>query len=316
MPTDTNSTSVDTNVTIATNTPSWGNHKFLGWCNGTITTTNDTDICSGNTYLAGASYALSGTDTNALNLTAMWQGPPKIQDLSLSQCQVNVGTNGNPANIGDEIVVVDARDGNEYTVKYINGECWMTQNLRFAGTSLDPATSNVTSSKTLTYYSLDSSDASYAGRCNSTNGNNNACIKEHASTEIGAWYNFYAASAGTISGSSNSSFSSQDICPKNWRLPTGPNTTSGTDLSRLVGNTTSGWQNPTTGFVAFNATSGGRYLDGTLSDSERGYWWSSTANGTSYRYSLYFNESDNQFRGEVYNSLRYVGRFARCVLAT
>lgn len=40
-------------------------------------------------------------------------------------------------------------------------------------------------------------------------------------TAYGTLYNYYAASAGTISGSINFNNASYDICPAGWRLPTG-----------------------------------------------------------------------------------------------
>ena len=215
-------------------------------------------------------------------------------------------------NEGDTTILPDARDDNEYTIKKINGQYWMTQNLRFTGTSVLSATSNVTSDKTLTYYSLASADSSYSGHCDSTNGYNNACIKDSGYTSTGVWYNYYAATAGTVSGSSNSTATSQDICPKNWHLPTGPNTTSGTDFNKLVGNTTSGWQATTTGLTAFGAVAGGYYNSGSLYSTGLGRWWSATASSTASRYYLLYDSSNGQFSGND-SSSRYSGNFVRCV---
>ena len=187
----------------------------------------------------------------------------------------------------------------------------MTQNLRFTDTSVPSATSNVTADKTMTYYDLATNGAS-GGKCYESNGYDNACIKDSGDTTKGVWYNYYAATAGTVSGSSNSTVASQDICPKNWHLPSGPNTTANTDINKLVGNTTSGWQNPTTGLTAFSAVAGGRYVDGSLDNTGRGYWWSATAYGTTYRYSLLYDSSDVQFRGDSYGR-RFFGYFVRCV---
>ena len=258
----------------------------------------------------------AGTYTGAVKYTMNYTEyiPPEyMQDFTLEKCMVNVGTNGNPADVGDEITVYDKRDGNDYTVRYINGECWMTQNLRFTGTSVPTATSNTTADKTLTYYQLDINGTS-GGKCYDTTGYSNACIKDSGSTSTGVWYNYYAATAGTVSGSSNSTVASQDICPKNWHLPTGPNTTSGTDFNKLVGNTTSGYQNPTTGLTAFGAVAGGKYYNGALYATGYGLWWSATADTAVTRYYLIYNSSNGQFNGNFnYDRYRYYGYFVRCV---
>ncbi|MBQ2695324.1 hypothetical protein IJG04_01655, partial [Candidatus Saccharibacteria bacterium] len=212
-----------------------------------------------------------------------------------------------------EATLIDRRDGSDYTVKKINGALWMTQNLRFTGTSVPTATSNTTADKTLTYYQLDTNGTS-GGKCYSTTGYSNACIKDSGNTTTGVWYNYYAATAGTVSGSSNSTVASQDICPKNWHLPTGPNTTSGTDFNKLVGNTTSGYQNPTTGLTAFGAVAGGKYYNGALYATGYGLWWSATADTAVTRYYLIYNSSNGQFNGNFnYDRYRYYGYFVRCV---
>ncbi|MBQ2695469.1 InlB B-repeat-containing protein, partial [Candidatus Saccharibacteria bacterium] len=267
--------------------------------------------------LASGTTAASGSGT----ATDPWviEGPTAMQDLTLSQCQKNVGTNGNATGIGDEMTVYDKRDGNDYTVRYINGECWMTQNLRFTNTSVPTATSNTTADKTLTYYSLDSSNAGNfnaytSATCGtgSTAGYTHACVYDSGDTTTGVWYNYYAATAGTVSGSSNSTAASQDICPKNWHLPSGPSTTSNTDFNKLVGNTSSDWQDPTTGLTAFGAVAGGTYNNGSLSSTGAGHWWSATAVSTTNRYRLYYISNDGQFVGH-YQSARYLGFSVRCV---
>ena len=208
------------------------------------------------------------------------------------------------------ITLYDKRDNNSYTVAYINGQCWMTQNLRFTGTSILSATSNVTTDKTMTYYDLET-DGTSGGKCRDFNGYDNACIKNSDSTATGVWYNYYAATAGTISGPSNDIASTEDICPKNWHLPTGPNTIADTDFNKLVGNTISGLQDPTAGLTAFSAIAGGRYSYGSLTITDYGFWWSSTARNAIYRYSMCYYVSDDQF-GDGSNN-RYSGFFVRCV---
>ena len=75
MPTDTTGTSPTTSLTLSSDTPVRSGYEFIGWCDGTVTTTNNVDSCSGTTYAAGGTYTLDGTTTNNISLTAMWEVP-------------------------------------------------------------------------------------------------------------------------------------------------------------------------------------------------------------------------------------------------
>ena len=228
--------------------------------------------------------------------------PVAMQDLTLSACQKNV-----VSGIGDPFVAIDARDGNDYTVRYINGECWMTQNLRLTGGAgvfaLNGTLSNVSS------YVMPAESTSNFSATTGYDADGHTCS---ADKNTGCWYNYYSATAGTVSGDSNTTAATSDICPKNWHLPSGPNTTAGTDFNTLVGNTTSGWQDPTAGLTAFGAVTGGNYNNSSLINIGYGYWWSATDYDAVDRYYLYYNGSDGQFRssGDIIRSL---GFFVRCV---
>ena len=281
-------------------------YEFSSWA-----TSNSTNLSVASTTTASTTITVKGAAT--LTLTGK-SSKTYIQDLTLANCP-SAG-----------MTVYDKRDEKDYTVKLINGECWMTQNLRYLGDTNSAAktmtignsNSNVTN-KSITLYSLKNGDAQTfnaydSSKCGtgSTAGYNNACVYDSGSTSTGVWYNYYAATAGTVSTNSNSTAASQDICPKNWHLPTGPSTTSNTDYNKLVGNTTSGWQNPTTGLTAFSAVAGGDYYNGSLGSTGYGYWWSATAYSTTLRYYLGYNSSDGQFSGYNYY-YRYNGFFVRCV---
>ncbi|MBQ6502340.1 MAG: hypothetical protein IJI57_00325, partial [Flexilinea sp.] len=121
--------------------------------------------------------------------------------------------------------------------------------------------------------------------------------------EIGCWYNYYAATAGTVSGSSNKIAAVSDICPKNWHIPTGPETKTAvmanTDFDRLTGGIV-GWQSPTSGLTAFGAVIGGYQDNGSLSASEfAGYWWSATASSATERQYLIYQERAGKFRNDA-----------------
>lgn len=125
-----------------------------------------------------------------------------MQNFTAAQCQ-SQASNGN-------VTVVDSRDNNSYTVSYINGACWMTQNLRLSsGRTLTSADSNVTRNWSFP-----------TGRLISGNTYTHAYSAISSSTSYGGYYNYCAASAGTVCSSSSEQDATQDICPKGWRLPT------------------------------------------------------------------------------------------------
>ena len=332
MPTDITSASYNTGgiVQISPTIPTLNDYVFLGWCDGTVTGTT----CTGNLYQPGDYLKLDSASSSVINnitLNAVWQfNGIYMQDITDAQCQVNVGTNGNTTGIGDNITVYDKRSSNypsgdegDYTVRWINGNCWMTQNLRVQGT-LSATDSNFTGADfNVSAYDLKTNGAS-GGECNSASGFNNTCSHTPDNTDlstigngatiksVGRWYNFYAASAGTISTNSNSTAATSDICPAGWHLPSGPNTTANTDYNKLVGNTTSGYQIPTAGLTAFSAVAGGDYRNGSLNYTGFGFWWSSTSTYSTTRRSLVYDSSNGQFSGDYYD-MRYFGIFVRCV---
>ena len=243
-----------------------------------------------------------------------------MQDMNAAICNKVTELNNN----FPETQLIDIRDNNIYTVKKINGDCWMTQNLRFLGNTGSAANKMVMTSNTsnganttLDLYSLDSSDAgnfgAYANRCDSTNGYNNACVYDSGSETTGVWYNYYAASARNISTNSNQtavSASGPSVCPAGWHLPTGAAADTSSEFYKIFQNTTTdSWVAANDYTNAFKAVTGGSYSGGSLGNTGGGYWWSATASSATYRYALSYNGS--QF-GSV-NGVRYIGLFVRCI---
>ena len=313
-------------VTLASNTPTRTDYTFEGWCTAQVADGAD---CTGTSYAAGSNWTIDQTAaSNSLTLYARWKlNKIYIQDLTLSQCQKNVGMDGNPAGIGDNITVYDKRDENDYAVRYINGLCWMTQNLRFQGSSINSMDTNINIAKTLTWYNLAGTEgSSSSGHCYGDatfdsnwnliwvgNGWNYLCKQDSGDVIIGVWYNYAGATAGTITGTNNSTKASYDICPKNWHIPSGPSTTVDTEYNKLVGNTISGYQDSTAGLAAFGAVVGGYYYNGSLNGTNSGYWWSSAMYNAENRYRLAYYSSDDQFKGDYYYDPRYLGVHIRCV---
>ena len=111
-------------------------------------------------------------------------------------------------------------------------------------------------------------------------------------TTFGAWYNYAAATAGTITGKENSNTQKYDICPKGWRLP---KQSEQSDIANYSS--------------AFSPVTGGRYTDGVISYPDNGTWWGSDIDHANSRHYLDYNGS----KLTVDASLRYRGRYVRCI---
>ena len=184
---------------------------------------------------------------------------------------------------GETATLIDARDGSDYTVAKINGNCWMTQNLRLSsGRTLTSADSNVTRNWSFPTGSL-------------TSGNSYTEVRSTISsdTSYGGYYNYCAASAGTVCSSSSAQDATQDICPKGWRLPT---------LNEMSGITSYS--------SAFSPVYSGRYYTGSLgSTGSYGIWWSATASSGTFQYNLGYSSGSLDTHG----SGKSFGFSVRCV---
>ena len=270
------------------------NYGYYAVISGTSTSNfaNPTDTIS--SYTAYGNAVIQPTATTIPDAQ-------KMQNFTKSQCS-SLASSAN-------YTVYDLRDGNDYTVRYINGNCWMTQNLRFTGSSLTTSDSNVSSNTTITWYDL-SKNGSGSGVCNQTNGYNYACmhipnpvedeseLSRYTIKQMGAYYNYAGASAMTITGSSNSTIDTYNICPKGWTMP-----------SSSQANTL-GSSSYTT---AFQPLYGGHYYNGSPSGaSTAGFWWPTNAVDSTKRYRiLYWNAGS--IYADTYDHQRYFGSYVRCL---
>lgn len=233
---------------------------------------------SGSTYIPGQSVANLASAGGVATLYAQW-APKYIQDLNPTMCEIAASESA--------YTVYDRRDGNDYTVRYINGACWMTQNLRITGT----VNQNYSNFDRAENFNVCVSDLT-AG-----NSYDEARCHDSGNTTNGVWYNYAAATAGQITGSSNNTVATQDICPENWSLPS-------YDTSSAAGSIQS-----VTGYaLAFAPVTGGYYYSGSLYNTGIGYWWSTAASNNSYRYSLYSNGSSLS----TSSNFRTDGNYIRC----
>ena len=159
----------------------------------------------------------------------------------------------------------------------------MTQNLRLSGgRTLTSADSNVASSWSFPSTELAGNSFSFTAPQSTISSN----------TSYGGYYNFCAASAGTVC-SRTAQDATYDICPKGWRLPT---------YNEQSGITSYG--------SAFSPVYSGYYNGGSLyGTGSSGYWWSSTAYNSSNQYYLDYDS------GSLNTSLngKVNGLSVRCV---
>ena len=288
-------------------------YYFGGWC---TTNTAGPYACDGDEYDAGEEVTSLASNGQTVNLYAIWS--QYIQDLTTPVCQTLASS--------DSLTVYDRRDGSDYTVRYINGQCWMTQNLRISGIVSGTYSNFEGNSINLSQYDLKEHGSD---ECQGTNGEGlgmtNICSHVPDSTDlasigggitsktVGAWYNYCAATAGTICDDYTTIDATSDICPAGWHLPTGPNTTNGTNFNTLIGNNVSGWQLPTTGLTNFDGSRGGTYDNGSLTDVNYGHWWSASSNLNSTRRVTLFRDGGNTKYAGNYVYARHNGYFIRCV---
>ena len=215
----------------------------------------------------------------------------------------------------------DKRDETPYCVAKLDdgstdGTIWMTQNLRIQGT-ISASLSNFTGSDlNISQYDLKTNGIT-GGECYGSNGYNNVCSHIAESTEvpsgkttedIGVWYNYMAATAGTISGSSNTTEATSDICPSNWHLPNYNTNKPAGSINSLFGSTILR--------DVFSPVAGGYYSNGSIVKADNGYWWSSTAESSTYRhYRYYLHYTGSGLDTTSYHSSlnRSNGEYIRCV---
>ena len=242
------------------------NYGFLSWSTtaGTVASTST----------LATTYEVS--DVAVLRLT----GAPIMQNFTKARCSSLASSS--------DYSVVDSRDSSTYTVRYINGNCWMTQNLRLSGNrTLTSSDSNVASNYTLPNNSLISGNSYTEAR-----------LLGSSNVSYGYYYNYCAATAGTICASSSTTRASYDICPKNWRLPTS------SEQSGIAG---------TSYTEAYSPVTSGFYNSGRLNNSFYGFWWSSTALTDIFRYYLVYDGASNLNAPSIDYAERDYGLTIRCI---
>ena len=204
--------------------------------------------------------------------------PRYIQDVTKATCPTTTTT------------VYDKRDGQPYTIKRIDDDCWMTENLNLAGgTALTPELSNVATAYTLPASTNDSDSFRYNNDEHVYNTNNTDCS---GGQPCYSYYTLKAALAGELNPGSPAT---QDICPAGWQIPDASKANE--FRARYVYNLS---ELPAT---EWNPERNGYIYSGTsYNTSQFAYYWTSTNSGTSTAYRLRF-----MYNGSTWNDIAVMG---------
>lgn len=201
-------------------------------------------------YLYDEKLAPFANSENRITVYAVWlpvSTTDTMQSFDRSKC--------NALSTNDILVLNDTRDNNTYAISKLgDGNCWMIENLR-----LDPHSATLNNSNTNnpttdfinavslygsrnTLCNLDNDATCNNSAYYNTNNTNRSLTASHDSSDdhsswysYGNYYNWYTATAGNGTFSTTSGGIQGDICPYNWRLPTGgDNASEITILNNLI----------------------------------------------------------------------------------
>ncbi|MBO7720594.1 hypothetical protein J6S35_03120, partial [Candidatus Saccharibacteria bacterium] len=229
-----------------------------------------------------------------------------VTTLATTSAEYNAAT---PGSVVPQRTLTDSRDSKTYTIrKLADGRVWMAQNLRLVGpisaSDLNPANTNVTSRST---FALTASNSGTWCTTNSSACDDQSMVLDSGNDNYGAYYNWYAATAGTGTYETTTD-TSYSICPKGWRLPKGGDSGEFQTLYGKYNSSTllSGANGP-------NFTFAGWRIGGSMSyTGTESYNWSNTAYYNHSAYTLYLSIWD------VYparNAYKYQGSTVRCINA-
>ena len=228
--------------------------------------------------------------------------------------------------------VKDARDGATYWVRKIPGTgaggtdlCWMETNLAYGGggtNTYGDVTTAITENNTTSDVTYAVPTRSRPTGANRTTGTTNPSTSTTGTGQYGYLYNWCAAMNGQAAACQSSTATQPNqsvnggtpttlynICPKNWRLPTGePTTGEFTTLNTAIngGSTTSPYDLFTNGLYMYSGFRANVFGH----QGSNGYYWSSTVSNAANAYLIYF---DTTSVGPATSILKYHGIAVRCV---
>ena len=246
-------------------------------------------------------YTVSGSATLTANAKRR-DGRLYLQRVTLASCPTTA------------VSAIDSRDNKTYTIQRLSdGKCWMLDNLRLDPSDLisELSSSNTNMPENSNFTLPESGFASsYAlPKIDAANKDTVHTVFANGSGKIGVYYNYCAASAGTVCTNSSTAKATHDICPAGWRLPNGTKNTG--EYKALY---TAYGSSPANLKAAFAAPLAGYFDAATNAVRDYGnntYIWSNAAynNNKSYSLSIVKNTVNPEFGG-----LRTNGFPVRCVL--
>ena len=262
-----------------------------------------------------------------------------IQDADASICE-NVA-------VDETISVKDKRDDQVYLIgKLKDNHCWLLDNLRLdlttvslenlqGNTNAENSTltklkngggsSPYTTAAVISTSSFGTSDDAYtAAKINTaskdTINSNSAYNYGEGSHKYGIYYNYCAASAGSYCYASGAGAdkpdtiidASEDICPSNWRMPTGGSEGEYLAVAGTYANNSSNGLGDALKNALSTPLSGYYYSSSAYLQGSYGYFWSSTYRDGHSMYYLRVSQSDIL---PTNNGTRSLGYSIRCIIS-
>lgn len=196
-------------------------------------------------------------------------------NISEAVCLGDINTRVKESMVQDkEYTLLDSRDGEIYNIaKLADGNVWLLDNLRLGGseelllTSQDTNTNPAVNNGEFTLPASSNWENSYTAPMISQSEATNIADDEN-NWLTGGYYNYCAASAGTYCDEQDEATgdAEYDICPADWRMPTGGNGGEYQALSEM-----------TDIISALHLPLSGRFYNGASGyQGQDGYFWSST----------------------------------------
>lgn len=268
-----------------------------------------------NSSNTNASYSYDKTYGFSIRCIAPGVEPEQPADIhSITNMQEMTPEICSATEENDTATLIDNRgDNSSYSIlKAKDGRCWMTKNLSLTDATITNEDSDISASS----FYVPGNNWGDSMTSNSKMNNPYVYVSQVYGPSYGYLYNYAAASAGTISGTSASGDATESICPKGWKLP------SQTEYNALlsayeVTNDTNGSviirSEPlnfmgTVGIISYNSTT-------TQNDTFPGFanWWTSTNSSGNYMYVFHM---DGYSAHANNGGMRRDGFHIRCVART
>ena len=282
---------------------------------------------TGGSFVSASStstYYKTGTAAYTISVTSYDNTPKTISSLTYLQDFKNLSTDDKAAVLASMSYnttynLIDNRDNKTYKIARLKDDnIWLAENLDLGRTNL---TTNLTSNNTNIQNTVLASTfnswkkTSNAGTMTAGEFLNVSGTDSTSGTAYGTLYNFYAASAGTVSGTNNiPTITENDLCPAGWRMPTGGDSGEYQALySNTAYNTNAKMRAPITSGGAAFSLSGQAYYSAPSDMGTYGYFWSATKNSDYNTYYLLLSTSGVWPKN---NYGRYFSMAIRCIVKT